>query len=249
MEEDFTRQPKIPFGRVSLVIMSGIKKCVSEELSRLGVRRIDPWSLEGISGAESSHADMSFCHTGGRRIFCAGNGDASAWRLLEEEGFELIKTCAPVSSAVPSLNVCIIGDKVLCDTKRTDKDLMSALEAEKYTLLHTNQRYARCSAAVIGKDALITADPSIYELCRNNLIDVLRISPGGIELDGYSYGFIGGCCGLLSPDILCFSGNAAMHPDYLNIKSFARDHGVSLLCLSDEPLYDIGGILPIKEHR
>ena len=87
----------------------------------------------------------------------------------------------------------------------------------------------------------------IYKICVANQIDVLKISVGDILLDGYAYGFIGGCCGLVSKDTLAFSGNVGLHRDFENMRDFTRNHHVELYSLTNEKLYDIGGILPIKE--
>ena len=246
MKEEFIISPNLPQGRASLVLMSGRRPAAAEELSRLGIRRTDPGRLEGISGAEGYHADMSFCHIGGNRLFFASNGDPSAVSRLSSEGFSLTTADSPVTAKRPSLNVCIIGNKVLCDTRTADEELLRLLSGEGHKVLHTNQRYTRCSSAVLGNNAIITSDPSVYALCKENGIDVLKICPGYIELDGYEYGFIGGCCGLLSPDTLAFSGRIGLHPDYENIRSFAGEYGIELLSLSDEPLYDVGGIIALK---
>ena len=101
--------------------------------------------------------------------------------------------------------------------------------------------------AVVSDNAIITSDPGLYSLCLKNQIDVLRISPGYIELEGYDYGFIGGCCSLLAPDILAFSGAVEKHPDYQNIRSFCLNRHVFPVSLSGETLYDIGGMIQLKE--
>lgn len=249
MIETFTVSPNLPQNRVSLVLMSGRNRYLKNELEALGIRSIDPGRLSGISGSECFHADMSICHIGGNRVFCAPNGDIKMKAALQEEGFEVLTTDNMITAQKPALNICISGNNVLCDTKTADNKILTALKNEGMNILHTNQRYTKCSAALVTENAVITSDSSIYELCRNNKIDVLRISYGNIILEGYSYGFIGGCCGLISKDTLAFSGNIAMHPDYNNIRSFAGNHGVEIISLSDSILCDVGGIIPLKEYQ
>ena len=65
-------------------------------------------------------------------------------------------------------------------------------------------------------------------------------------LEGYPYGFIGGSCALFSPDTLAFFGDISKHPDYSNIRSFTKNHGVDIISLSNQELYDAGGIIAIK---
>ena len=52
------------------------------------------------------------------------------------------------------------------------------LEKDGKRILHTNQSYAKCSSAVVGENAIITSDESIYRVCIENKIDVLKISVG-----------------------------------------------------------------------
>ena len=80
-----------------------------------------------------------------------------------------------------------------------------------------------------------------------NKIDVLQISAGDIELDGYAYGFIGGCCGFIDKSTLAFSGNISLHRDFADIRDFAGNYHIKLHSLTNGKLYDIGGILPVKE--
>ena len=134
---------------------------------------------------------------------------------------------------------------MICNTKTAYKPALKLLKEK--IILHTNQRYAKCCCAVVGENALITSDNGIYKICLANKIDVLKISVGDILLDGYAYGFIGGCCGFISKNTLAFSGNVKLHKNYTDIRDFARNYHVELYSLTNGKLYDIGGILPIKE--
>ena len=239
----------IPESRVCTALVSYSKRYIIDELERIGIRTVPSGSLTGISGAERLHADMGFCHIGAGHIFAACNSDEKSRRQLSAAGLTVHLTAAPVSAASPSLNLRILSDKLLCCTRTADSELIDLFRAKGFGILHTNQRYTACSTAIVAENALITADESIYRLCLSSGIDALKISEGHIDLEGYSHGFIGGCCGLISKDTLAFSGDISMHPDYPDMKAFAASYGVSLLSLSDSPLYDIGGILPLTEER
>ena len=76
-------------------------------------------------------------------------------------------------------------------------------------------------------------------------IDVLKISAGHIMLDGYDYGFIGGCCGKISSGAIAFCGDLKTHPDSDNICGFLGNYGIKAVSLGSGQLYDTGGILPI----
>ena len=246
--ERFLETACIPQHSVSLALVSDIKKDITDELQRLGVRSISPGRLEGISGAESLHADMSFCYLGEGELLAALNAAEEPVKLLRGEGLLLQRTANAVSAAAPGLNARILNDKLLCCTKTAASELLSRAESRGLHILHTNQRYTACSSAVISENAMITSDESIYRLCLANKLDALKITHGHIELEGYSYGFIGGCCGLIARDAIAFSGDVTMHPDYESMRAFAANYGVSFVSLSRNRLYDIGGIMPVKER-
>lgn len=225
--EQFLKNPNLPENMVSEVMLSDYKPEFKRELERMGIKATVPKMIENIEGSERYHADMSVLHIGGDKFLYAD-------KLSEE-----------VTAEKPLLNICILGENVICNTKTAYKPALEMLKDKK--IIHTNQRYAKCCCAVISENAVITSDNGIYKICVANQIDVLKISVGDILLDGYAYGFIGGCCGLIAKDTLVFSGNVGLHRDFENMRDFARNHHVELYSLTNEKLYDIGGILPIKE--
>lgn len=245
--QQFLEQPHLPTSAVKCVVMSDYMPNLIGRLKTYSINAVVPNRIRCISGSESYHADMSFCHIF-KNVFCLEkNISQNIKSFLLQYGAKIIMTDKSVSTEKPCLNICILGNNVICNTKTVDKNLIDMLTLANFNILHTNQKYTKCSIAVINKNAVITADESIYKLCMSNNIDVLKISVGNIKLDGYKYGFIGGTCGFISKDILAFSGNIELHPDYKNIKAFAQNYNVNLLSLSDDILYDIGGILPVLE--
>ena len=225
--ERWIKNANLPQNKVSEVIISDYKPIFKEVLERMGIKVIVPKAIEGIKGAEKYHADMSVLHIGQDKFFYADS--------LNEK----------VTAQKPLLNICLFGNNVICNTKTSYKPALEMLKDKK--IMHTNQRYAKCSCAVVGENAIITSDEGIYRVCMENKIDVLKISVGDIQLDGYDYGFIGGCCGFVDKNTLVFSGNVKLHKNYEDIKAFAGNYNVDVVSLSGEMLYDIGGILPVKE--
>ena len=222
MKERFLTVPNIPYSNVSSLIISDRLPEIISELEKSDIRVIVSEELSSVKGSERYHADMSFCHTGNDELYLSCNISNQLKYKLKGEGFQLTETSMPVSARNPYLNICIIGRNVICNRKTAESKLIKKLEDQNYNILHTNQGYSKCSTAVVSENAVITSDDSIYELCAANHIDVLKIVPGHILLDGYPYGFIGGCCTLISKDTLAFSGSIESHPDYLSIKSFAK---------------------------
>ena len=225
--ERWIKNANLPQNKVSEVIISDYKPIFKEVLEEMGINVTVPKVIEEIKGAEKYHADMSVLHIGEDKFFYADS--------LNEK----------VTAQKPLLNICLFGNNVICNTKTAYKPALELLRDKN--IIHTNQRYAKCSCAVIGENALITSDSGIYKICLENKIDVLKISSGDILLDGYEYGFIGGCCGFISKNTLAFTGNVKLHRDFENMHDFARNYGVELYSLTNEKLYDIGGIIPVKE--
>ncbi len=228
--------------------MSGTVPELCRNLNSFGVEIIYTDTIEGFLPFEASHADMEFL-----RIDTATAAvldlTADVKKLLQK----LYKTFYIISLgenlSYPNnvaLNHLIVGKYVLGNKKAVTGALMSVFRNKGLEYINVRQGYAKCSAALINQNAIITADESIYSACLNLKIDTLKISPGNIILPGTDYGFIGGCCGKISDKDIVFTGNIKLHPDYENIKSFCSNYNVTLHSLSSKPLTDIGGIIPIN---
>lgn len=104
------------------------------------------------------------------------------------------------------------------------------------------QGYVKCSSIRLNDSAVITSDPSLEKAFKSNGIEVLKVTNDGILLNGFSNGFIGGCAGI-DKDKIFFTGCIEKYYDYALIKAFAKRHGIKLISLSEEPLYDYGGLI------
>jgi hypothetical protein len=143
------------------------------------------------------------------------------------------------------LNALAMGDRLLCHPAATAHEIRHCYAGG---MIPVAQGYAKCSAVPIGNSSLITADPSIAHAASQTGFDVLRIREGAIRLEGYSYGFIGGCASA-SPykkiDTVYFCGNLNAHPDAARIVDFCKLRGVSVRSLGFFPLTDVGTIFLI----
>lgn len=74
------------------------------------------------------------------------------------------------------------------------------------------------------------------------------LSKGQIKLIGHEYGFIGGCCGFIDKNLLAFNGRLDTIDDADKIKDFLGKYNVKYIELTDAPLTDIGGIVPLFEE-
>ena len=147
------------------------------------------------------------------------------------------------------LNSAFIGNCLFCNPRTIDPFILNYALKSGHTITSVRQGYTKCSIAIITESAIITADTIIAKKAKELKMDVLKIREGHIELSGFSYGFIGGCCGKISRDLMVFTGNIELHPDGKNIISFLRNYGIYAYSLSQEHiLKDIGGIIPVAEN-
>ena len=142
------------------------------------------------------------------------------------------------------LNCVVLNGKLICNTKTIADEVLQMAIKDNLKIINVNQGYTKCSTCIVNENAIITSDKSIYKSCRNEM-DVLLIRQGYIKLSGTDYGFIGGSSFKYNRNTLVFSGNIKLHPDYESIKSFAQNHNVELLSLTENTMIDIGSIIPI----
>lgn len=156
-----------------------------------------------------------------------------------------------ISSPYPGeavINVKRLDNCIVCNTKLVGKTIQVYSAANNLNLYHCNQGYVGCSSALITSNAVMTDDESVYDTFHRIGFDCLKLSKGQIKLSGYSYGFIGGCCGFIDKNVIAFNGKLNTHNDADKIKSFLDKYNVSFIELIDNSLTDIGGIVPIFEE-
>lgn len=141
------------------------------------------------------------------------------------------------------LNAKVFGKKILCNTNTVSDYIKAYALKNNYKLIHCNQGYAACSTVKLTDNAAITDDLSVYNTLSSIEIDCLMVSKGSVKLKGYSYGFIGGCCGMIENNLIAFTGNIDKHADSELIKNFFMKHCIDYINLSDGELIDIGGII------
>jgi hypothetical protein len=164
-------------------------------------------------------------------------------------GVQILESDSKISPEYPFniyYNHVIIGNLLIGKRDYIDTTVYNYCHENNFKIISTKQGYTKCSTAIVTENAIITSDNSIYNSCKS-FVDVLKIEAGCISLYGYDYGFIGGCCGKLSGDILAFTGKISDHKGYNDIKAFLHNHKVNILELTNKPPVDIGSIIPIKQ--
>ena len=217
-------------------------------LVELGFEVISMPRADYLAEPVSAHPDMLiFMGLGG--LFCHKtyyqNNKEIIDALAEKSRLELVVSCEQTAPEYPRdvlFNCVLIGDKLLCNTNTVSSLILERANTLDLDIIHTNQGYTKCSVCKVDDNAIITSDKSIYNACVSSVIDALLISPEGVELCGYTCGFIGGASGSDCQNVY-FCGDISLHPDGNKITEFCKAHGKNVISLSSDKLYDVGSIL------
>ena len=143
-------------------------------------------------------------------------------------------------------NAAWAGKYFIC-SKHTDRDLKEEAVRQGLIPVSVPQGYVKCNLAVLDGKHVMTEDRGIARVLAGlEGIECLLIEPGGVQLPGYRYGFIGGACGRVE-NIMIFNGNLAAHPSFKEICQFVSECGLGILFFDSYPLTDIGSILAAQD--
>ena len=203
-----------------------------------------------LEKAIASHPDTVLFYNDGELITTADYCDAAAYVFSDIREFspdvKIHFTSDIRSDKYPmdcQMNALVIGKRVFCKTDTVSKTIIDFANRRGYEIIHTNQGYPACSVLTFGNSA-ITSDEGLASVMAKNGVRVTIISNGSISLPPYEYGFIGGASGVVGKKIY-FLGRIESHPDYPAIFDAISQEGYTAISLSDEDLYDLGGIIPL----
>ncbi|MDD3429156.1 MAG: hypothetical protein PHG02_04020 [Oscillospiraceae bacterium] len=236
--------PNLPQGLVSTVVVSPQNTAVLDALRQRDIEVLCTQPAKMVSTPVNIHADMLCLYLGDNQIVVE-ESQLILKKLLQAYNLS-VKQFKLKSGGYPfeaALNVGLIGKFCF----QNFKVLNRPCELNKFQLVQIKQGYTKCNMAIVNEQAIITQDIGIAVAAKKQGIDVLLIEEQEIKLAPYNYGFIGGCCGLIAPDKLAFTGNIMCHKSGKLIYNFLKKYCVEPIALQDGQLEDIGGILPIIE--
>lgn len=249
----FVSKANLP-GSAALVLL-GEKYCgaLKKPLENLGLKVLAVPENKAVDPRLSSHADLSVVHTGGAGIYLAEFLKGSELEFeLRRLGFKVEYPNISFGCNYPfdcAMNICCVGDNAIFCDKTASADIVEKLKQRGYKPILCNQGYTKCLISVVSENSIICSDKGISSACREKGIEVLEISQGNIELEGFEYGFIGGSSFKLSESKLVFTGLLDSHPDRYRILDFLDAKGIKPVFLTEKCIFDVGSILPIMEKQ
>lgn len=244
--------PFIPIKSANLAIVDRrISKEIEDKLIKLGLELIKTTKCDDVDDSISYHPDIAIHPVNYDTLVIAPNVFDYYKDRLKKFDIKLICGEKALGCKYPddiAYNVGRLGNVAIHNFKHTDPVLKHLLNREKLEFVDVMQGYSKCSLAVIGEDIAITSDYPIYKKLKSLGFKILLINHKFIELEGQSYGFIGGTNGNMDKEKTLFSGNLNIHPDKKTILDFIGKNNIKPIFLSKEKIVDIGTIITLNCH-
>lgn len=245
----FLQMSHLPTRPVTLVVAGTGVLPYTKSLKSMGIKVLQTDKLSALQPPLCFHADLAVLPLNGNRFLleCTQTKLANALRTLGAQ----VQFCSRAEPKYPldaGLNCVRIGSYLLCNPKSVHADVLTHAKLENLRVIPCKQGYTKCSVAIVNETALITDDPGIAK-ATCGIFDTLLVQKGSVQLQGYPYGFIGGCCALLSHDTMGFLGDVSTHANADSICAFLKNHGKTAISLGAHALVDIGSIFPVLEKE
>ncbi|AFK87210.1 MULTISPECIES: DUF6873 family GME fold protein [Thermoanaerobacterium] len=242
------KNPYVPDKKVSHVIIDGRHYDVAESLRKMEIDVIMTKRHGSLYEAISYHPDMIVHNAGDGQIVLAPDVDENFVEEIKKLNLEVIFGKTVLSRNYPdniAYNVARLGDYAFHNLKYTDPVLRKVLEKKGVKFIHVNQGYTKCNMAIVDNASFITSDAGVYKTASKEGFDCLLIEQGGIKLNGFDYGFIGGASGLIDKDVFCIAGDLRYHGEYKKIIDFMKYKNKEIIFLTSGEVKDIGSIIPL----
>ena len=202
-----------------------------------------------LGEAVRSHPDTLIFRVGDRVVSSAEYAESASYVFTDlrdrVENIKMTFSDDRLGATYPSdcaYNALVMGELVFCKTASISHAVLETAASLGKKIVDVRQGYPACSTLPLGDRAAVTADRGMAKALSSNGIKVYEIEEGFISLAPHEYGFIGGACGVFR-DKVYFLGDYTAHPSREILERAMADEGYTPVCLSDEPLMDLGGIL------
>lgn len=238
--------PHLPSRTVDTVVISAEFPAIQKSLERRRIRVLTVEPCQNLALPVRSHADMQLLPLDESTVLISPYQDLLKAEL-EQLGIKALvgeDFKAQYPEDVP-YNAVRVHHYCICNHKTVSPIAAAFWDKCHLQPIRVRQGYTKCSVCVVDEQSIITSDLGIAKSAQTAGLDVLTISPGFIKLPGYDTGFIGGCTGKLSQNCMAFTGRLDSHPDAEAIRCFLRQRKIEPVELCNQPLTDIGSIIPI----
>jgi len=177
-----------------------------------------------------------------KTVFVTSEVYESHTDFLGEFHPHILKNPGIIYPATASLNCLVTNTHIICNQDILAPAILQLAKDTSLQPIHCKQGYIRCTTVALSDSSFITDDPGIYKSLATHFQEVLLIKRGDIHLDHHSYGFFGGCCGLIG-NTLYINGDLTNHTDHKAIMDFCIKSNIQIIDTPGKPLKDTGGIL------
>ena len=230
---------------MGVIIDSAANSEIFCKLKNLGVSIFKSTSLDFLYLPVNTHPDMQI-HFVDEVTAVVAPSAYNHYKSVLPSNINLIKGISDPDSTYPedcAYNVARLGNKIIGNLSYLDTKIIEVYKERESTFVDVKQGYTKCNLCIVDNNSVITEDEGLCRTLTGIGVDVLKISPGGVGLKNFPYGFIGGASGLLNNKQLLFCGDLSFHPDGDKIINFVNQKGVDIIYLSSTKLFDLGSIL------
>ena len=247
----FLKNANNPQNAMAVAVSTLLPQAAKATLEQMGIRILNGYNPPKPVSEVSFHIDTNFVHIR-ENVFVSSKASYEYYKqLFEDTNAKIICGASDGVGVYPfdsAYNTAIVGKFAILCEKYADKILLDTLYKNGFEFINVKQGYAKCSVCALDENSVITDDTAIYKACLKKGLDVLMTEKGDVQLDGFEYGFIGGCSGKIKKDTIAFCGNIDLHRNADEIKQFCKSKNISVLSLGDFHLRDVGSILPVFEN-
>lgn len=194
--------------------------------------------------AISGHADVFFCKVEDVLVV-APNCPTYALTFLDKHKVNYVLGYEKVGAKFPETakyNALINSEYLIHNLNYTDNKILELAEERNLKLINIRQAYTRCTTVFLNNNSVLTSDDSICKKMRSLGFDVLQIKSKKIKLEGFEFGFIGGCVGVFENKIVFTSSlkNIELGEE---IKLFCNLVKLEIIELDNKDMTDVGGLI------
>jgi hypothetical protein len=224
------------------------------EIEALGFKVVAAECLDFLYEGVKGHPDLQFAPVGDRLI-CHRGISLEKLKEFQGHGIECIPSYAALALPYPGhviLNASIGGGALIHRTDITDGALLEEAIRQGLRLIDVRQGYGRCSTSYIGNGCFATNDSGVAAALSENGFRVFISPYGDVELEGFDYGFLGGCLSSVvtgSDRLVLVSGNLNEYVMGRELREFIISSGAIPIEVGKGRLKDRGSVLQVFKKR